>query len=92
MGSAETQGALWSAAARDWAELAEPVQTPFFTAALDALGITAGTRLLDAGCGSGLALTLAARRGAVVSGLDAAPAVPLRPGMSAYVSVSTRAR
>jgi SAM-dependent methyltransferase len=71
MGSAETQGALWGAAARDWAELAEPVQTPFFTAALDALGIAEGTRLLDAGCGSGLALTLAAERGAVVTGLDA---------------------
>ncbi len=30
-----------------------------------------GTRLLDAGCGAGLALVLAARRGATVTGLDA---------------------
>jgi SAM-dependent methyltransferase len=73
MGSAPLQGALWGAAARDWAELAEPVQQPFFEAALDALEIGAGTRLLDAGCGSGLALVLASQRGAVVSGLDASP-------------------
>ena len=33
--------------------------------------VGAGTRLLDAGCGAGLALALAAQRGAVVTGLDA---------------------
>jgi SAM-dependent methyltransferase len=71
MGTARVQGPLWGAAARDWAELAEPVQIPFFAAALDAIGIERGTRLLDAGCGAGLALVLAAERGAVVTGLDA---------------------
>ena len=71
MGTAQVQGQLWGAAARDWAELAEPVQAPFFEAALDALGVAGGTRLLDAGCGAGLALMLAAERGATVSGLDA---------------------
>jgi SAM-dependent methyltransferase len=71
VGTAQVQGKLWGAAARDWAELAEPVQKPFFEAALDALGITTGTRLLDAGCGAGLALVLAAERGATVTGLDA---------------------
>jgi SAM-dependent methyltransferase len=71
MGSAGVQGALWGAAAEDWAELAEPLQVPFFEAALDAIGIGEGTRLLDAGCGSGLALMLASNLGAVVSGLDA---------------------
>ena len=71
MGTAEAQGRLWGAAARDWADLAEPVQAPFFEAALDALGIESGTGLLDAGCGAGLALVLAARRGAAVTGLDA---------------------
>ena len=44
---------------------------PAFEAGLDALAITAKTRLLDVGCGSGLALRLAADRGAAVSGLDA---------------------
>jgi SAM-dependent methyltransferase len=71
MGSAQAQGQLWGAAARDWADVAEPSQTPFFEAALDALGIESGTLLLDAGCGAGLALVLAAQRGAVVTGLDA---------------------
>lgn len=35
-----------------------------------------GTRLLDVGCGSGLAAQLAAGRGARVSGLDASPGLP----------------
>jgi SAM-dependent methyltransferase len=46
--------------------------TPFYEAVLDAAGVTAGTMLLDVGCGGGYALLLAARRGATVSGLDAA--------------------
>ncbi|HSS58272.1 MAG TPA: class I SAM-dependent methyltransferase [Solirubrobacteraceae bacterium] len=71
VGTAQVQGKLWGAAARDWAELGEPVQRPFFEAALDALGITTGTRLLDAGCGAGLALVLATERGATATGLDA---------------------
>jgi SAM-dependent methyltransferase len=71
MGTAQMQGALWGAAAQDWADLAEPAQIPFFNAALDAIGIGDGTRLLDAGCGAGLALLLAYKRGAIVSGLDA---------------------
>jgi len=40
---------------------------------LDAAGAGPGTRLLDVGCGSGLTLVLAARRGAVPSGLDISP-------------------
>ena len=71
MGTAEAQGASWGAAARDWAELAEPHQIPFYEAAFAALGVAPGTRLLDAGCGAGLALTLAAQRGAIVTGIDA---------------------
>jgi trans-aconitate methyltransferase len=35
------------------------------------MGITRGTRLLDVGCGAGLALQLAAKRGATVAGFDA---------------------
>jgi ubiquinone/menaquinone biosynthesis C-methylase UbiE len=71
MGSANIQGALWGAAARDWAELQEPAATPLYEAALDALAVTGGTRLLDAGCGAGLAMQLAAKRGATVTGIDA---------------------
>ncbi|MFP5257194.1 MAG: class I SAM-dependent methyltransferase [Acidimicrobiia bacterium] len=71
MGTAGTQGALWGAAAEDWARLVEPLSTPLYEAALDAAGVGAGTALLDAGCGSGLVLELAQQRGATVSGLDA---------------------
>jgi SAM-dependent methyltransferase len=38
----------------------------------DRVGVTAGTRLLDIACGSGYAAMIAASRGAIVSGLDAA--------------------
>lgn len=71
MGSAATQGALWGAAAQDWAELGEPPGTPIYEAAFDAIGVGTGTRLLDVGCGAGLALVLAHKRGAAVTGLDA---------------------
>lgn len=71
MGSAQVQGALWGAAPEDWAELQEPTGESLFEATFDALGVGNGTRLLDVGCGSGFALTLAAKRGATISGFDA---------------------
>jgi SAM-dependent methyltransferase len=71
MGSARTQGPLWGARAHDWAELAEPGQVPFYDAVFDVLDVGPGARLLDVGCGAGLALVLAAKRGAAVTGLDA---------------------
>jgi 2-polyprenyl-3-methyl-5-hydroxy-6-metoxy-1,4-benzoquinol methylase len=72
MGSASVQGPLWGARAEDWAELAEPVQVTFYEAVFDALDVGPTTRLLDVGCGAGLALQIAAKRGATVAGLDAA--------------------
>jgi SAM-dependent methyltransferase len=42
-----------------------------YEAAFDAVGVGAGCRLLDVGCGSGYALLLANKRGATVSGFDA---------------------
>jgi SAM-dependent methyltransferase len=71
MGSASVQGPLWGAAARDWSRLVEPAATPVYEAVFDTIGVGDGTALLDAGCGSGYALTMAAARGATVSGLDA---------------------
>jgi len=71
MGTADMQGALWGAAARDWSELNEPQCTPIYDAGLDAVEAGPGTDLLDAGCGAGLALLLAAKRGATVTGFDA---------------------
>ena len=71
MGSAEVQGVLWGAGAREWSQLIEPCQIPFYEAAFDAMQLSRGMTFLDAGCGSGLALELAKKRGVVPTGLDA---------------------
>lgn len=71
VGSADVQGILWGAGAREWADLIEPCQVPFYEAAFDAMDLRPGMTLLDAGCGSGLALELATRRGVIPTGLDA---------------------
>jgi len=71
MGSAQVQGRLWGAAATDWAHLLEPLMTPLFESVLSELQVGPETRLLDAGCGSGLALQFAHKREAAVAGLDA---------------------
>ena len=72
MGSSESQGKLWGAAAEDWASLFEPLSKPIWVAMLDATAVGRGTRFLDLGCGGGGATILAFERGAHVSGLDAA--------------------
>jgi SAM-dependent methyltransferase len=72
MGTAPLQGDLWGARANDWTQLQEPAFRPLYEAAFRAAGVKAGTRLLDIGCGAGLALTVAAELGAQASGLDAA--------------------
>ena len=72
MGTAELQGRLWGARPRAWAELQEAGNAPMYEAAFDAAGLQRGDKYLDIGCGAGLALSLAAARGAKVSGLDAA--------------------
>jgi SAM-dependent methyltransferase len=72
--SAATQAALWGRRPRDWARLAEPQNVPLFAAVLDALGVGPDLSVLDCGCGSGLALQMAAQRGAAgVAGIDATP-------------------
>lgn len=73
MGTAQVQGALWGARAREWADLQEHAFEPMYEAAFDAAGVAPATSLLDVGCGAGLALSLAHARGAIVSGIDAAP-------------------
>ncbi|MCF6523285.1 class I SAM-dependent methyltransferase [Streptomyces sp. JJ36] len=57
--------------ARDWAEIQERMLVPLYEAVFDRLEVGPATRLLDLGCGSGLALLLAAARGASVTGVEA---------------------
>lgn len=71
MGSGATQGKLWGAKASDWAEYQEPTQAGFYKAVFEVVGIGPGKKLLDAGCGAGLALQIAAKLGAEVAGNDA---------------------
>ena len=79
MGSAQVQGKLWGPGARDWAELNEPSCTPFYEAVFDAIAVGPGMVMLDAGCGGGFALQLAAKRGATVTGFDARSIARHRP-------------
>ncbi|MFJ7901705.1 SAM-dependent methyltransferase [Streptomyces sp. NPDC096198] len=58
------------ARARDWAEIQERMLVPLYEAVYDRLGVGTGTRLLALGCGTGLAVLLAAARGAEVTGVD----------------------
>jgi SAM-dependent methyltransferase len=67
----EEAGRGWGARALEWAYLWEPYALPANEVLFDRLGVHAGIRLLDIACGSGFAASVAARRGAVVSGIDA---------------------
>ncbi|MGJ5891556.1 SAM-dependent methyltransferase [Streptomyces sp. V2] len=58
------------ARARDWSEIQERMLVPLYEAAYDRLDVGPGTRLLGLSCGSGLALLMAASRGAAVSGTE----------------------
>src|SRR4051812_826994 len=75
MGSALKQGELWGAAADDWAALTEAAMLPAYDAVFDSIGLASGVRLLDAGCGAGLAMMRARERGATVEGFDASEAL-----------------
>lgn len=75
MGSAAIQGPLWGARSWDWAQVQEQTALPLFGAVLDAARVTAGTRFLDAGCGTGLPALLGVLRGAEVQAFDASAAM-----------------
>ncbi|MFD4140595.1 SAM-dependent methyltransferase [Streptomyces sp. NPDC058572] len=68
--SAAESSAEACARARDWAEIQERMLVPLYEAVYERLEVGAGTRLLGLGCGSGLALVIAANRGAHVTGFD----------------------
>lgn len=61
------------ARARDWSEIQERMLVPLYEAVYERLETGPGTRLLGLGCGSGLALLMAASRGAAVAGVDSSP-------------------
>jgi SAM-dependent methyltransferase len=56
--------------ARDWAEIQERMLVPLYEAVYDRLDVGPATSVLGLGCRSGLALLLAAARGAEVAGLE----------------------
>ncbi len=68
-------GRAWGEQAADWAYLVEPYARRVNDALFDRAQIGPGTRLLDIACGSGYAASVAAGRGAGVSGLDASAAL-----------------
>jgi SAM-dependent methyltransferase len=70
MGSSDVQGKLWGAASSDWLEN-ERFGIPFYDAVFDAVKLNDDRRMLDLGCGAGLALQMASERGATVTGFDA---------------------
>jgi SAM-dependent methyltransferase len=91
MGSAPVQGQLWGRHPETWSTTIEQKMRPFFLTTLEALGPLEGATLLDVGCGAGQAISEAAAKGAIVSGLDASatlldvaarrtPAADLRQG------------
>jgi SAM-dependent methyltransferase len=68
-------GQAWGARALDWAYLMENYGRAAYDLVFARTGVGEETSLLDVACGSGLALTTAARRGATVAGIDASEAL-----------------
>lgn len=75
MGTAKSQGEIWGARARDWADVQEGVAIPLYEEILRKTGLGSGQSVLDVGCGSGIFCEMAARLGARVSGVDASEAL-----------------
>lgn len=63
----------WGRKAVDFATLFEPATCREYLAVHQRLGVGPGDRLLDIACGAGLAIELAAIRGAECAGIDASP-------------------
>ena len=73
MGSADIQGALWGAAAQDWATYQESAFLHLWRDALRAVNAREGMKILDAGCGAGGACVEADKVGCRITGIDASP-------------------
>ena len=70
-GSAQVQGALWNARARDYAELQERFFVPLYESVQRRSELAKSRSSLDVGCGPGLAAQVFSRTIANVSGVDA---------------------
>lgn len=73
MQTREVQGKLWSTAPAHWVKYLEPTFIPMYHEVLSQLRLDEEKMLLDAGCGSGLFLSMASASGAIIHGIDAAP-------------------
>jgi ubiquinone/menaquinone biosynthesis C-methylase UbiE len=73
-GSAPMQGDLWSARARDYAELQEVQFRPLYESVVQRPEVAGAGTSLDVGCGPGLAAQVFAQKIANVSGIDASAA------------------
>jgi SAM-dependent methyltransferase len=73
-GSAGRWGPLWGARPAEWAAIEEQ-QLPTYEDAIRRVGLVAGQRVLEVGCGTGVFLRAAADRGAEVVGIDASEAL-----------------
>lgn len=73
--SGETNGRIWGLRASDWANIQEAQCSPAYHTIFDKAVVGSETRLLDAGCGAGMALSFAADLGGTVSGIDASAAL-----------------
>lgn len=70
--TAAQNGPLWGTRAHDWAEIQEGQVRRIYETVMERCAVGPGTVYLDAGCGAGMALQMAAERGARVVGMDAA--------------------
>lgn len=71
MSTAEINGKLWGARARDWAEYGESTAAELFDAVLKKIRNGKSTTLLDVGCGAGGFCQMASGAGINVTGFDA---------------------
>ncbi len=69
----EVQGRFWSTSPAHWVKYQEPSFIPMYQYVLDQVQLNEENMLLDAGCGSGLFLSMVSATGAQVHGIDAAP-------------------
>lgn len=71
----KVNGAYWGARSNDWANIQEKQFSASYQAVLDHTNVGPATKLLDAGCGAGMAVAMAAEKGAGTSGIDASQAL-----------------